>query len=299
MRLLQDNSSVPTGYRLTVLRCFADVVGLLDNRFQTSAELDVVDGVLRGRWVIGAGASIQQGVVLYLHGGGFVFGSSRSHLALAQRLSEASGLAVFLLDYRLAPEHPFPAAADDAIAAYRCLLDRGFEPSRVALAADSAGGHLLCSVLNDATRDNLPMPAAAVLFSPCLDLTGSGAAQRDAVRRDPVISPVLGAKMIRSYVHGATMEHSRLAVLSADMRRWPPVLIQVGDTECLLTDSERLAESLARAAVPSLLQVWPDQVHVFQALARVSLDARDALREAGWFLASNIGRQNTVERVGT
>lgn len=294
LRLLQDRTT-PTGRQLAVIRCIADVSGLLNNPFPIRAERDIVDGAMCGKWVVARGASAGRGVVLYLHGGGFVFGSSRSHHGLAHRLSEASGMAVFLLRYRLAPEHPFPAAADDAAAAYRGLLDSGFEPSRITLAADSAGGHLLCSVLADATRGNLPIPAAAVLFSPCLDLSGVGALHRDAVHPDPVLSPTLGRKMLHTYVRDTPLEHSRLAVLDADMRRWPPMLIQVGDTECLLGDAERLAESLTRAGVPHRLQVWPNQVHVFQALARYNHEARDALQQAGRFLAEIVDQASSPD----
>ena len=286
VRLVQDRY-MPTGYRVVLLRRIADSAGVLRNPAGAHTER-ISDDALRGVWVTAPGGSVDNGVVLYLHGGGFVFGSIRSHFGLVKRLSAASAMPVFLLKYRLAPEHPFPAAADDALAAYRSLLARGHNPARITLAGDSAGGHLLCSVLGDLARLDLPMPAAAVLFSPCLDLTGAGALRRDAVWPDPVISPVLGVKLLRSYLGETPPDHPRLAVLDAAKQGWPPILIQVGDTECLLTDSERLAESLKNAGVPHELQVWPGQVHVFQALARCSSDARNALLNAGRFLRSGV-----------
>ncbi|WP_166555977.1 alpha/beta hydrolase [Mycolicibacterium sp. CBMA 226] len=288
-RLLQDRME-PKGFQLALLRRTADGAGLFRNPWAAHVDQNIADGALQGTWITAPGASADRGVVLYLHGGGFVFGSTRSHQGMVRRLSEASGMAVFLLRYRVAPEHPFPAAADDALAAYRHLLARGYDPSRITLAADSAGGHLACSVLNDAARSRLPMPAAAVLFSPCLDLSGASAVQRDALQRDPILSPKLGCKMLQAYVGATALDDARVAVLDADLRAWPPVLIQVGDSECLLTDSQRLADALTRAGVSHRLQVWPDQIHVFQALARFSQAAREALWDAGWFLASNVDR---------
>ena len=289
VRLLQERTE-PNGYQLALIRRIADGAGLFRNPWAARTDEDISDGALQGTWITAPSASADNGVVLYLHGGGFVFGSTRSHHGMVRRLSAASGMPVVLVRYRLAPEHQFPAAAHDAIAAYRHLLARGYEPGRITLAADSAGGHLACSVLNDAARCRLPMPAAAVLFSPCLDLSGASALRRDALKRDPILSPKLGCKMLRAYVGATALDHPRVAVLDADLRSWPPVLIQVGDTECLLTDAERLAQALTRAGVPNRLQVWPGQIHVFQVLARFSQTAREALWDAGWFLASNVDR---------
>jgi epsilon-lactone hydrolase len=294
IQLLDDDGPVPTGYRLMLLRGIADASGLVRNPFGAQVQR-ISDGALRGIWVTASSASADNGVVLYLHGGGFVFGSSRSHYGLVKRLSAASAMPVFLLRYRLAPEHQFPAAADDALAAYRRLLALGHDPARVTLAADSAGGHLLCSVLGDAARLGLPMPAAAALFSPCLDLTGAPALARDAERPDPMISAEMGAKLVRSYLGATPLDHPRVDVLNSDKVGWPPTLIQVGDTECLLPDAERLAESLTTAGVPNELQVWPDQVHVFQAFARYSSEAREALVDAGRFLRAVIDQTSSSE----
>jgi len=293
LRLL-DDESMPAGYRLVLLRRLADAAGLLRNPFGAQVKR-INDGVLRGIRVTAAGASAANGTVLYLHGGGFVFGSTRSHYGLVKRLSAASAMPVFLLRYRLAPEHPFPAAADDALAAYRALLALGHQSARITLAGDSAGGHLLCSLLGDAARLGLPMPAAAVLFSPCLDLSGADALAREALRPDPMISAVMGIKMLRSYLCETSPDDPRVAVLEAPKSGWPPMLIQVGDTECLLGDSERLAESLDNAAVPHHLQVWPGQVHVFQALARYSFTAREALLDAGRFLRATVDETSSSE----
>lgn len=229
--------------------------------------------------------------VLYLHGGGYVFGSPRTHRKLALRLSAASGTEVVLPDYRLAPEHPFPAAAEDAYAAYRALLDEGTAAERIVLAGDSAGAHLACTLLGDITRDGLPMPAAALLWSPPLDWTGATAAERDRIARDPLVSPRAGARCSLAYI-GTDAADPRLAVLDGNLSGWPPVLIQAGGTECLLTDAEHLAESLAAAGVPCEMQVWPGQVHVFQALAALVPEARAAIDYAGRFISDQLRRSH-------
>lgn len=291
LRPLADAWS-PSGYQLRLMRGMVDVFGVVRSPVGTRVWRGRY-GSVSGLWVLAPGASGSAGVLLYLHGGGYVFGSSRSHFGLVKRLSSASGLAAFLVEYRRAPEHPFPAAADDVLAAYQALLDRGVDPARIAVAGDSVGGHLVSSLLGDLHRLGLPMPAAAVMFSPALDPTGAGAKQRNLAMRDPVISPAYGLKCLHAYLRDTEVSHPRVAVLDADLTGWPPVLIQVGDTECLLGDSERMAEALASAGVPCELQVWPGQVHVFQALARYLPEARAAIAHAGDFL-----RAAAVQPVG-
>lgn len=273
----------PSGVQLRLMRGVTDGAGLIRSPFGVRVQ-QVRGGPVRGMWVRAAGASPARGVVLYAHGGGFVFGSPRARFGLAKRLSAAAGLAVFVLKYRLAPEHPFPAAADDVLAAYRWLLAQGFPPRSITLAGDSAGGQLVASLLNDLVIAGEPMPTAAALFSPVLDLSGDGALRRDTARPDPLIGAVSGARCLRAYLGDVPLTHPRLAILDADKRGWPPILIQAGDTECLLGDSERMAASLAAADVLCELQVWPGQVHVFQSLARYLPEARAALTKAGAFL---------------
>ncbi|OLF13302.1 hypothetical protein BU204_28295 [Actinophytocola xanthii] len=244
----------------------------------------VADGEVRGVWVTGRQAVRENGVVLYLHGGGFISGSTRSHRHLVAALSAAAGRPAFLAHYRRAPEHPFPAAADDALAAYRWLLSSGYAPEEIVVMGDSAGGHLTAGLLADLSRRRLPMPSAAVMFSPFLDLTGAELDDRDAVRRDPFVPPRRARECGRSYAGDHALTHRRLNVLAASKRRWPPVLIQVGDTECLLGDSERLAESIRAAGGTCELQVWPGQVHVFPAFFRMLPEGRAAIRYVGEYV---------------
>ena len=251
-----------------------------------SVNVDTSEGAVKGVWVTARGAHESEGVLLYLHGGGFVFGSHKTHRHFVAALSLASGRPAFLVDYRRAPEHPFPAAADDALAAYRWLLASGYRPDQIVVAGDSAGGHIVASLLADLSRRRVPMPAAAVLFSPFLDLTCAELDDRDAVRRDPFVPPERARECGRTYAGEVAPDSRRLDVLSAPKRRWPPLLIQVGDTECLLGDSERMAESMRAAGGHCELQVWPGQVHVFPAFYPVLPEGRAAIRYVGDFLRS-------------
>ncbi|RZS37889.1 acetyl esterase/lipase [Herbihabitans rhizosphaerae] len=242
------------------------------------------DNPVRGLWITAREADPAAGVMLYLHGGGYVFGSPNSHRRHAVRMSATSGLPVLSLDYRKAPEHPFPAAPDDALTAYQWLLARGYAPSQIVVAGDSAGGHLAATLLGDLSRKRMPMPAAAVFLSPWTDLTCAELPDRDKECRDPYIPPSRALECAIGYAGDTPMTHPRLNVLSSNKRRWPPTLIQVGARECLLGDSERLAKSISDAGAPVELQVWPGQVHVFQALAPLISEGRAAMRYVGEFL---------------
>lgn len=273
----------PKGYQLRILRWAADGYGLLSRPRHTRVERAQL-GSMRGSWIVARGVLSDGRAVLLLHGGGYVLGSDRSHRGLAANLSAASRTPVLIPAYRRAPEHPFPAAADDALLAYQSLLDAGFRGEQVALAGDSVGGHLAACLLSDMGRLGLPMPAAVVLMSPALDLTGEAATARDQEQRDPILSPAYGRQCLSAYLGKTAPTDPRLDVFAGTMRTWPPTLIQVGDTECLLADAQRLAALLEAAGVPHELQVWPGQVHVFQALARHLPEARSAIGYAGEFL---------------
>ncbi len=283
LRPVADRLHITRGPQLRVVREAFDTVGLTPLPRGTRLRA-VADGPVRGLWVTGRGADQAEGVLLYLHGGGFVFGSRRTHRHLAAAVSAAAGRPALLLDYRRAPEHPFPAAADDALAGYRWLLAQGYPPEKITVIGDSAGGHLTAGLLADLSRRRLPMPAAAVMFSPFLDLTGLELDDRDAARRDPFVPPKRARECGLTYAGAHGLTHRRLNVLAANKRRWPPVLIQVGDTECLLGDSERMAESIRAAGGQCELQVWPGQVHVFPAFYPVIPEGRAAIRYVGEFL---------------
>ncbi|OLF09452.1 hypothetical protein BLA60_20045 [Actinophytocola xinjiangensis] len=278
LRPLGERLPITRGPALRVVREAFDTVGLTPlPRGTTVAATDGQPGLM----ITGRDADRSAGVLLYLHGGGFAFGSRRTHRHFVAALSAATGRPALLADYRRPPEHPFPAAADDALAAYRWLLAAGHAPEEIVVMGDSAGGHLTAGLLADLTRRRLPMPAAAVLFSPFLDLACAEVDDRDAARRDPFVPPARAKECGRSYAGTHPTSHRRLDVLAAPKRRWPPVLIQVGDTECLLGDSERLAAGIRAAGGECELQVWPGQVHVFPAFYPVLPEGRAAIRYVG------------------
>ncbi|GGV19886.1 alpha/beta hydrolase [Actinomadura cremea] len=227
-------------------------------------------------------------VLLYLHGGGFVVGSPRvtAHVSAAL-LRHLDGRAVSL-DYRLAPEHAFPAAPDDCLAAYRELLDSGVDPQRLAVAGDSAGAALAVVTMMRARDAGLPMPAAAVLFSPAVDLTLSGASMRSKDGVDPFFAPADLGWLFDRYLAGGDAAAPEASPVFGDLTGLPPLLIQVGSSELLLDDAVRLAGRAGADEVAVTLEVVPRQPHVFQ-LDDESAEAAAALERAGRFLATRLG----------
>lgn len=212
--------------------------------------------------------------LLYLHGGGYTLGSPGTHKALSTHLAVAARCEVLVPAYRLAPEHPYPAALEDAIAAYRALLKR-YPATQLAIGGDSAGGNLaLCTVL--ALREaGLPPPAALLLISPWTDMTLSG----ETIDRLDAVDPMLGrgwlTRAAQAYRGGLDLDDPRLSPLFADLRELPPTLVQVGGDEILLDDSRRLASRAQAAGTDLRLEIEPGYWHDFQVHARV-LDASDA-----------------------
>ena len=202
-------------------------------------------------------------VLLFLHGGGFRFGSLRSDGELAARIGRASGMRVLFVEYRLAPEHPYPAAIDDVRSAWRWLVERGGAPRAAAVAGDSAGGGLAVALLV-ATRDAAERPpAAAVLMSPTVDLTSSGASMSERVDQDPISTPALLKELAADYLAGADPRTPLASPLFAPLAGLPPLLIVVGTADLLLSDSERLAQAASDAGVDVELQVGEGLPHVY------------------------------------
>ncbi len=222
--------------------------------------------------------------VLYLHGGGYVLGSLGTHRNLACGISRAAGAQVLLLDYRLAPENPFPAAVEDAVAAYRWLLARGFDPARLAIAGDSAGGGLTISTLVVLQDDGDPRPAAAVCISPWVDLEGSGASMTAKAEEDPIIWRGVIDWFAGLYLAGTDPRQPLAAPLHAELHGLPPLLIQVGTAECLLDDAVRLAEKARAAGVAVELEATENMVHVWHLFAPILSEGRAAIDRAGAFI---------------
>jgi acetyl esterase/lipase len=222
--------------------------------------------------------------LLYLHGGGYVIGSIHTHKGLIAGLSAAAHCRALALDYRLAPEHRYPAAVDDAVAAYRWLLDAGFSPSRIAIAGDSAGGGLALATLVALRAAGDPLPAAAVPISPWTDLEGTGDSMKTHVDKDPMVEPGGLLGMARLYLGDADPRQPTASPLHADLTGLPPLLIQVGELETLLDDATRIAASAQKRGVAVTLEVWPEMVHVWHLFAPMVPEGRDAIARIGAFL---------------
>jgi len=227
--------------------------------------------------------------VLYLHGGGYVIGSPRSHRHLAAAIATAARASALLLDYRLAPEHPFPAAPEDAVAAYRWLLDRGHAPSRIVVAGDSAGGGLTVATLAALRDAGVALPAAGVCISPWVDLTLSGGTYATKAASDPIVRREGIERMARAYL-GATDAKTPLASpLYADLSGLPPLLIHVGSEEVLLDDAVHLAEEARAVGTEAVLEVWDEMVHVWHWFLPMLDEAQAAIERIGAFVRSRIG----------
>lgn len=229
------------------------------------------------------------GTLLYLHGGGYVVGSHRTGAKLARLVAERAGLQAYSLDYRLAPEHPFPAAVDDSLAAYRELIERGIDPAVLVVAGDSAGGGLTISTLVAARDAGLPMPAAAVVFSPLTDQTHSGRSIHDLVGIDPLFTPEALDWYGPKYVGSADPATPLASPLFADLTVLPPLLIQVGGHEILLDDSIGLARAAALVDVEVSLEIGAGLPHVFQNRAGELDEADAALDRVGAFIRTQLG----------
>jgi epsilon-lactone hydrolase len=226
--------------------------------------------------------------ILYLHGGAFITMSARTHRSLTSRLAQWSDASLFALDYRLAPEHPFPAALDDALAAYRALIEAGAQPSRMALAGDSAGGGLALALLLALRDQQVPLPAAVVLFSPWTDLAATGESLVSNDAADVMHFGSWVAQQGRHYLGDTPATHPLASPVYADLTDLPPLLIQVGDSEVLLDDSRRVFENAQKAGVDATLRIWPRVAHGWQIFAPVLPEARAALREASAFIAARL-----------
>lgn len=234
-----------------------------------------------------APGAVEPRVLFYLHGGAYVAGSPRTHGELAARLGRALRMRVVSLDYRLAPEHPFPAAIEDACAAYRALLAGGLLPEHIAIAGDSAGGGLAVATLLKLRDSGDALPAAALLLSPWIDLEGTGESTR-RIMNDGIVdtsSIPLGRSL---YLNGHDPRDPLAAPLYADLTGLPPLLIQVGEAEALLDDSRRLAAHAHRDSVDVTLKVFPRMLHVFQIFAPVLDEGVDAITQAGDWLRTRI-----------
>lgn len=244
-----------------------------------------------GEWVRSRRVTDQTQAIYYVHGSGYALCSPRTHRRLTAWLSRLTGLPVFCVDYRLAPKYRFPTAADDVRAGWDYLrAERGYHPESMVIAGDSAGGHLAVDML---LQPGVPHPAAMALFSPLVDLTFGLARAREALRDDPAIRASDAARLIGLYCAGTDPGHHRLTLDVAGGRRMPPTLIQAGGAEMLQADARTLDADIRTAGGTCELQIWPDQVHVFQALPRLTPEAVPAMRIVTAFIAESLQLNNT------
>ena len=225
--------------------------------------------------------------ILYLHGGGYVIGSIDTHRSLAGEISRAAQASVLLTDYRLAPEHPFPAAVDDGVAALAWLHDHGFAPERTAIGGDSAGGGLVLATLLAAGDKHVAMPAAAVAISPWSDLTCANPAYDSRAAADPMVTPHGLRRMAGFYLAGGDAQHPHASPNCADdaqLRGLPPLLIHVGEDEILLDDAVAFDAKARTAGVDCTLEVWDGMVHVWHAFHPLLEEGRRGIVRVGEFL---------------
>jgi len=233
-------------------------------------------------------------VVLYFHGGVYVMGDASLAAGLASQVGRRTAAKVISADYRLAPEHPYPAAVDDALAAYEALLQGGTAPSDIAFAGESAGGGLAIATLVTARDHALPLPAAAFVMSPYADLTLTGTTMQTKRDADPLLSPEALQARVADYTAGHDAALGLISPIFADLSGLPPLIIQAGTHEVLLDDAVRLARQAATADVEVTLDITPGVPHVFQAYYPILDEAAAALDRAGQFLSAHLASAELV-----
>ena len=259
------------------------------NQLPHDVSYQVVDaGGVSAEWVRSSKVR-EETVLLYLHGGCYATGSVDTHRDLMTRLSIASSMRVLGLNYRLAPAHPFPAAVEDAYAAYRWLLKSGVDPGRIALAGDSAGAGLALATTLTLREDELPLPGAVVCLSPWVDLALTGDSMDTKAAADPIVSREMLYGWGKLYLGDHDPRTPLASPLYAELQGLPPLLIQVGSTEVLLDDSRRLADRASAAGVDVALEIWPEMIHGWQNFGAILPEAREAIDHIGRFVRSHLG----------
>ena len=241
-------------------------------------------------WTATPGANPAR-VILFLHGGGYISGSLDSHRHMIAQTGREAQVRTLALSYRLAPEHPFPAALQDALAGYRYLRAQGVAPEGIVMAGESAGGGLAVAALVSLRDAGEPLPACVWCSSPWVDLEQSGASMSEKAAVDPLIQKAYLDELAAAYLNGADPRTPLASPLYADLHDLPPMLIQVGSAETLLDDAVRLARAAGAAGVRVNLEVWPDMIHAWALFYQQLAAGRRALRSVGAFVQSNLGKR--------
>jgi epsilon-lactone hydrolase len=269
---------------VTTLRRKADRIAKLSESIpkNVSIKSQSINGV-PCEWITPRGIDRNK-VLMYLHGGGYVFGGPNTHRQLTSKLAIAAGMAVLLVDYRLAPENRFPAAIDDATSCYLWLLDNGFDSSKIALGGDSAGGGLTVATMINLKSRGVSLPCCAALMSPWLDLSSSGESVQLNAKSDAMLSPYALDVMTQHYLAHEDKEHPLASPLFADLSNLPPILVHVGSGEILLSDSERFINKVNDSGGKAFLKVWPKMPHVFQLFSSMIPESKKSITNLGEFI---------------
>jgi monoterpene epsilon-lactone hydrolase len=239
-------------------------------------------------WVTAPGGASDR-VVLYFHGGGYSVGTLASYRNFTGRLARGTGARLLAVGYRLAPEHPFPAALDDAVASYGWLIDQGIPPNRIALAGDSAGGGLALATAIALRDRGYPRPAAIVAICPSTDLAKEGASVRERAHLDPIVNYESSMAHALRYVgKGGNLKHPLASPLYAELHDLPPILILIGTHECLFDDSSRFAAKAEAAGVEVELDIWEGMIHVWPIFADILPEGREAIEKIGNYVKTRI-----------
>ncbi len=260
-----------------------DALGETFPEYSADIAIEAVDcdGVA-SEWVVAPGADDNK-VLLHFHGGGYVIGHPNSYRNFNSRLSEATGSRVLAVDYRLAPEHPFPAALDDTLAAYKWVLAQGYEPSQIGFMGESAGGGLVFATLLAARDDKMPLPAAAATISPWVDLVNAGASHAFNAEADPMVGPSVLDIFAAAYLNNTDQKNPLASPLYGDPSGLPPTYILVGSTEVLLDDARTMFMNLSRAGVDTTIQVAPEMPHIWPIFAYQLPEGRSAIANIAAF----------------
>jgi len=246
-------------------------------------------GELTAEWVLPPNAHPEQ-VMLYLHGGGYSIGSIETHRGLVAKIAKDANIKALAIDYRLAPEHPFPAALEDAVHAYHWLLDQGYASDQIILAGDSAGGGLVMALQLCLKEMQVALPAGSILFSPWVDLGFTGESVKTHQYSDPIVNASKVKAWGEAYAGEYPLTHPMISPLFGELSGLPPVMIQVSDAEVLTDDSIRLAHAIEMAGGVVHLQVWEGLIHVWQLFWRYIPEAREALEHTIGFIHRQLNK---------
>ncbi|PLT35162.1 alpha/beta hydrolase [Bacillus sp. V5-8f] len=243
-------------------------------------------------WVAAPNAR-QDAVFLYLHGGGYIVGSLNTHRDIASKLSRATATRVLVIDYRLAPENPYPAAIEDAVKAYRWVVSSGVSPERIIIGGDSAGGGLTMATLLSLREAGDTLPAAAVLLSPWTDMEGTGESMESRASVDPWLNPEQTRQSPVLYIGSLDPRHPHVSPIYADLKGLPPMIVHVGNDEILLDDSVRLVEKARAAGIDVTFKIWEEMWHVFQQFP--TPEAKQSIDEIGEYVVQKLNTSIQIE----